>query len=510
MKLSKLLKEVSYELIAGDADIEVEDVAYDSRKVGPGTVFVCVPGFKTDAHQFIPQVIELGAEAIVVSKDISSLGLGEVDDNGEIENEFVLPSDITVVKVADSRLALGLMMAELFGHPERKMTTIGITGTKGKTTTSYMLKSIIESAGRKVGLIGTNGVMIGDKHYNTRHTTPESYELYHYFSMMVDAGCKYMIMEVSSQGIKMHRIAGIQFDIGIFTNISPDHIGPTEHASFEEYLSYKAKLFTLCKDGIINMDDPHYEQMRAGATATMHTIGKSEKADMAALDIKDIYTNDFMGSGFTYRSEKRRYEVKVSIPGIFNTENALAAIAAAELINIPQPSIVEALSKVQVKGRMEIAHVSEHCSVIIDYAHNGMSARSLLATLKAYEPKRLVVVFGCGGNRDPHRRYEMGEAVGETSDFAVITNDNPRFEDPAAIIKDIHIGLDKTAIYKNNKFIEIPDRREAIRWTIEKSEPGDMIAIIGKGHEEYQEVCGERTHLSDREEVDKVIAKLGW
>lgn len=487
MKLEKLLENLEYTLVQGSLDVEIEDIVYDSRKAEPGKLFMCIPGSKIDSHDFIPQVVEAGISAIVISKDVE------------------VPGDVTVIRVEDSRIALNRMSCAVFDYPTKKLTAIGITGTKGKTTTTYMIKSILEAAGKKVGLIGTNGAVIDGETYKTVNTTPESYELQKYFSMMVDAGCEYMVMEVSSQGIMMHRVEGIDFDVCVFTNISPDHIGPNEHASFEEYLSYKAQIFTLCKEGIVCLDDPNYEGMIAGHTCNLRTFGINDKADYSASNIESIYTSDFMGMNFTYRGSKE-YEVKLDIPGIFNIENALAAISVADTLGIDEEAVKKAMATVKVAGRMELAHVSEHCSVIIDYAHNGVSAQSMLKTLKEYNPKRLVVVFGCGGDRDPHRRYEMGEAVGELADLAVITTDNPRFEDPANIIKDIHIGLDPTG----GKYIEILDRKEAIEKTIADCEEGDMIAIIGKGHEDYQEVCGARTHLSDAEEVEKTIKKLGW
>lgn len=485
MKLREITQEIECELISGSLDTEVTDIVYDSRKAGPGMLFVCIPGSKIDSHDFIADVAAKSVSAIVVSRDVE------------------IPEGITAIKVSNPRRALAMMSAALFNYPTRKMKTIGITGTKGKTTTTFMIKSILEAAGHKVGLIGTNGAEIAGEHYKTINTTPESYELQKYFSMMVEAGCEYMVMEVSSQGIKMDRTYGINFDIGLFTNISPDHIGPDEHKDFEEYLSYKSQIFNMCKDGIVNLDAEHYEGMISGATANMHTYSRLSNAEFTASDIKGIHTEDFMGTSFAYNGQKN-FDVLLDIPGVFNVENALAAIATCDLLGIDEAAIKKAMMEVKVAGRMELAYVSKRCSVIIDYAHNGVSAKSMLATLKGYDPKRLVVVFGCGGDRDPHRRYEMGEEVGKVADLAIITTDNPRFEDPDNIIKDIHIGIDPTGC----KSIEILDRREAIKYAITSAEEGDLIAIIGKGHEDYQEVCGVRTHLSDREEVDKVVKEL--
>ena len=517
MTLRDLLDGIEFSLLRGSMDTDVTDVILDSRKVTPGVAFVCIEGTKVDSHTFIPQVVDAGAAAVVISHDAE------------------VPGDAAVIRVPDSRLALALMSAAFFGHPTEKMTCIGITGTKGKTTTSSMIKAILEASGRKVGLIGTNGVWIGDEHYPTKNTTPESYELQQRFSQMAGAGCEYAVMEVSSQGIMMNRVAGISFDLGIFTNISPDHIGPDEHKDFEEYLSWKSKLFRMCKVGLVNRDDANYAAMIQGHTCRLYSFSWTDRQEedkgtrsseaapetpvvfadasgdesfvpsFTASNIKNINTPGFLGFTMDYHG-RSDYTVRVGIPGDFNVYNALAAVSAADLLGVGPEAVKKAMESVRVNGRMELAHVSAHCSVIIDYAHNGVSARSMLATLRSYKPSRLVVVFGCGGNRDPHRRYEMGEAVGSMADLAVITADNSRFEKVEDIMRDIHKGLDPTG----GASIDIPDRREAISYAIENSRPGDLIAVIGKGHEDYQEVNGVRTHFSDREEVDAVLRRLGW
>ena len=440
-----------------------------------------------DAHTFLPQVIEKGASAVVV------------------EREVEVPENVTVIRVADARLALAELSAAWFDHPTRKMTTIGLTGTKGKTTSTYMLKAILEAAGKKVGLVGTNGAVIAGKHYVTNNTTPESYELQQYFHQMVEAGCEYMIMEVSSQGLKMNRVAGISFDYGVFTNISPDHIGPNEHADFEEYMACKGKLFTMCSTGIVNRDDPNWENIVKGHTCKLYTFGCTPEADFEAVNIRHLKKGSFMGIGFDLKG-KAEFPVEVNIPGMFSVYNALSAVSVAVLLGIGSDAIDRALASIKVDGRMELVYASDHCTVIVDYAHNGVSTRSLLSTLRDYNPHRLVVVFGCGGNRDPHRRYEMGEAAGHMADLSIVTADNSRWEKVESIIKDIHIGLDPT----KGKYIDIPDRREAIRYSISHAEPGDVIAIIGKGHEDYQEVNGVKTHFLDREVAEEMIKELGY
>lgn len=486
MTLGQLLEGMAYECLKGSLDTEIRRIVYDSRKNCEGAAFVCVSGTKVDAHTFVPQVMDKKAAAVIVEKPV------------ETEDEAA------VILVPNARVALAELSAAWFGHPTRRMTAIGLTGTKGKTTSTYMLKSILEAAGKKVGVVGTNGAVINGRHYVTNNTTPESYELQQYFYQMAEAGCEYMIMEVSSQGIMMNRVAGMTFDIGIFTNLSPDHIGPNEHASFEEYRSYKGKLFTMCRRGIVNRDDPNWEAVVEGHTCELLTFGRAAASDYRAEQIVPLKRGSFMGISF--RLEGRAdFPVEVNIPGLFNVYNALGVVSAALELGISKEAIQKALAEIRVDGRMELVYASDRFSVIVDYAHNGVSTRSLLETLREYRPGRLVVVFGCGGNRDPHRRYEMGEAAGEMADLSIVTADNSRWEKVEDIMKDIHIGLDKTG----GASFDIPDRREAIRYSIAHAKPGDVIAVIGKGHEDYQEAEGVKTHFMDREVAEEMIKELG-
>ena len=485
-KLSELLNGMEYQLVKGSPDVEICDVIYDSRKVCPGCVFVCISGTKIDAHDFIPEVAAKGAACVVIEKDVE------------------VAEDVTVIRVPKARKALAELSAAHFDHPTEKMTTIGFTGTKGKTTSTYMMKSILEKAGYKVGVVGTNGAVIAGEHFVTNNTTPESYQLQEYFARMVEAGCTHMIMEVSSQGLMMDRVAGINFDIGVFTNLSPDHIGPNEHKSFEEYRAWKGELFKRCRIGIVNADDPNTEALLEGHTCQVITFGCEEGVDYRAVNIQPKQNGRFMGIAFDLEGAQD-LSVEVGIPGLFNVYNALGAVAAALTLKVEHQAILDAIRTIRVNGRMELVYASDAFSVIVDYAHNGVSTRSLLETLRAYQPKRLVVLFGCGGNRDPHRRYEMGEAAGSMADLSIVTADNSRWEKVENIMADIHIGLDPTG----GKAIDIPDRREAIRYSIEHAEPGDVIAIIGKGHEDYQEVEGVKTHFSDREEAEAVLKSLG-
>lgn len=481
------LKELKYELVQGELEIPVKEVVYDSRKAGEETVFVCMKGTNVDSHDFIPTVLAAGTKALVVEREVSGI-----------------PEDVTVLKVENGRNALALLSAARFGYPAEKMVTIGVTGTKGKTTTTYMIKSILEACGKKVGLIGTNGAVIGDKHYATKNTTPESYILEQYFDEMVKAGCEYMVMEVSSQSYLMHRVDGLTFDYGLFLNISNDHIGPGEHESFEEYLYYKKQLLKHCKTAIVNEDDEHFDEIVKGAPSKIYTFSLERPADFEASGIRYVTASDFVGLVFQMMGSYE-LEVKVNVPGRFNAANALAAVAVCSFFDLPKPKVSHGLENLKIDGRMEIAYKSSRMTVIVDYAHNAVSMESLLRTLRDYKPKRLVCVFGCGGNRAKERRYSMGEIGGKLADFCIITEDNSRYEDVQEILTDIKVGLSMTS----GTYIEIPDRRKAIEFAVSHAREGDMIAIIGKGHEDYQEIKGVRYPFLDRQVVQETVEKLG-
>ena len=486
-----LLEKLDYELLQGNLDQEISSLVYDSRKVEKDAMFVCVKGAAVDGHAFAKEVVEKGASVLVVSEDVE------------------VGADVTVIKVADTREALAYLAAAYFDHPADTLKVIGITGTKGKTTTTYMVKSIMENAGFKVGLIGTIEAIIGDEKIPANNTTPESYVVQDYFHKMVEAGCECCVMEVSSQALMLHRVGGIMFDYGLFTNISPDHIGPKEHKSFEEYLFYKSRLLTVCKTGIVNRLTDHYDEVVKDATCRLLTYALNGNADFMGDDIHYASNHDFVGIEFSIHGMLDG-RVRVGMPGKFNADNALAALAVCTLAlsggsgvldDHTKQAILGSLVKVRVDGRMEIAHVSKKCSVIVDYAHNAVSMESLLTTLRDYHPKRLVCVFGCGGNRARDRRYSMGEIGGKMADLCIITADNPRFEKNEDIIKDIEVGLAKT----DGTYLVIPDRREAIFYAIRNAEEGDMIAIIGKGHEDYQEIEGVKHHFLDREVVEEAV-----
>ena len=488
MKLRKICEEIEYTLLQGSLETEVRDIIYDSRKIAPETMFVCMVGAVTDGHKYIPDAIDKGASVIVLERE---------------EEAAQIPENITVLKVASARLALALMSAALFDHPARKLVTIGLTGTKGKTTTTYMIKKVLEMAGKKVGLIGTIGAMIGEEHLPSKNTTPESYELHRMFAAMVEAGCEYVVMEVSSQGLKLDRTAGILFDYGIFTNLSPDHIGPAEHASFEEYMECKSLLFRQCRIGIVNADDEHVDGILKGHTCEVKTFSAEKEADLMASDIGFINEDGKLGMHFKV-SGCMDCQAKVHIPGRFSVYNSMVTMLVCHLAGISDEAILEGLSRVQVKGRVEMLSVSKDYTLIIDYAHNEVSTRSVLTTLMEYHPKRLICVYGGGGNRSKLRRYDMGEVTGEMADLCVLTCDNPRDEEIRDINNDIKVGLARS----NGKYIEIDDRKEAIAYCMKNAKPGDMIVLLGKGHEDYQEIKGVKYHFDEREAVAEILDEM--
>lgn len=486
MKLTQLLERLEYEVVQGSAETEISTLINDSRKVEKGSAFVCIAGAVSDGHTYVQQVAEKGAAAVIV------------------EHEVYAPEYMTVIKVADTRYALAYMSAAYFGYPAEKLKVIGITGTKGKTTTTYMVKSILEDVGHKVGLIGTIEAIIGDETIPANNTTPESYTIQDYFARMVEAGCDSVVMEVSSQGLMLHRTAGIPFEIGIFTNLGEDHIGPNEHKDFDDYKRCKGMLFKQCKTGIANVDDKWFEDVFEGATCETETFGFSEKADLRAVEVEHVSRPGYLGVKY-HVTGRMDFDVEIDIPGEFSVYNSLTAIAVCRHFDVPVENIKKALKVARVKGRIEMIKVSDAFTLMIDYAHNAMSLESLLHTLRDYKPERIVTVFGCGGNRSRTRRYEMGEVAGRLSDFTIITSDNPRFEEPEAIIDDIIIGMKKT----DGDYIAICDRKEAIKYAIENGRPGDVIILAGKGHETYQEIEGVKYDMDERVLIQEVLEELG-
>ena len=482
MKLSDLLEDLQYEVLQGNTDVEITDIQNDSRKVESGNLFFCITGAVSDGHKYAEDVAAKGAAAILVEKEVD------------------VPEAVTVIKVDSTRYAMGMVSSAFYGHPSKALTVIGLTGTKGKTTTTYMIREMLESAGIRTGLIGTIEIIDGKQRIHAENTTPESIRLHKYLRDMVENGLSAVVMEVSSQGLMLDRVAGVDFDYGIFTNLSKDHIGPNEHASFEEYRDWKAKLFTLCKVGIFNADDAYAAYMEEQADCEIVTYGMQASADYRAENVKLYSENGVLGIQYDL-SGKKAGNMIVDLPGEFSVHNSLAAVAVADLLQVDMADITRILKQVKVRGRVEMIPVSNAFTIMIDYAHNAMALESLLTALRAYNPKRLVALFGCGGNRSRDRRFEMGEVSGNLADFTIITSDNPRNEEPQAIIDDIRTGMEKTS----GCYIEIPDRKEAIRYAIMNGKEGDVIVLAGKGHEDYQEICGVKHHMDERDLIREIL-----
>ena len=504
-RLSELIRDISCELICGSADTEIKALVTDSRKLEEGCLFTAVKGLKFDGHSALPQAIEAGAAALLAE-----------DINDELKT-LCEEKGVALVRTTDTREALCYVSAAWFGYPAKSLATIGITGTKGKTTTTYLVRSALEALGYGCGLVGTVEVDTGKRKMHSVNTTPGSFELQSYMAEMRDAGLKAMVMEVSSQGLKMHRTDGIRFDAGVFTNLSPDHIAPGEHEDLEDYISCKALLFSQCVVGCVNGDDGQAERMLRDNTCddTM-SFGLSPECDIYASGIKLEYTDAVPGVSFMLEGlTEKAVSVTLPFPGRFSVYNILAAISAVyislEALGEKRsreetlPAVIEGFRKTLVPGRIELLPVSDEYAMMIDYAHNAMALESLLKTIREYSPGRIVTLFGCGGNRAKSRRYEMGEASGKLSDLTIITSDNPRDEEPEDIIADIITGMKKTG----GEYVTITDRKEAIAWGMHNAKPGDILILAGKGHEDYQEIKGVKHHMDERQLVLQILKEDG-
>lgn len=479
MLLKDLIGDLEVISVKGSEDVEIRGIAYDSRKVKKGYLFVCIDGTTVDGHDYIPQAVENGAAAVVVQKDGN------------------MPEGICAIKTPDTRYALAYLSDAFYGHPSGRFKLTGVTGTKGKTTTTFMIKSILESGGKKVGLVGTLGSRIGDRTLYTERTTPESHDLQSLFSEMVEEGVDSVVMEVSSQGLALHRVSCCEYQIGVFTNLSKDHIAPREHASMEEYLEAKIRLFKMCKKGLVNCDSQYAADVIKKAECEVLTFGIENKADIMAADIiKHPQSVEFKAATPWFTGE-----MKVNIPGKFSVYNALAAIGVCGMMGIPYEAVRAGLERVQVPGRAELVNTGKDFSVMIDYAHSPDSLENILNTVKDYAPGRVVSLFGCGGDRDRTKRPVMGEISGRIADFTIITSDNPRTEDPDAIVNGIEEGIKGTA----GKYVKIVDRREAIKYALDNARPGDVIVLAGKGHETYQTFKDKTIHFDEREVVAELL-----
>ena len=480
MKLRELIKNLSIIEMNADAELEISGVSNDSRKTEKGDMFVAIRGFEADGHKFIPKAVENGAAVILCEEKPSC--------------------DIPYVLVSDSRYGLAIVSRDFFGDPASEMTMIGITGTSGKTSSSYLIKHMLESKlDAKVGLIGTNGNMIGDEFLHTEHTTPESYELHKLFRHMADSGCTHVVMEVSSHSLTLERVAGIHFDVALYTNLSQDHLD--FHGTMEEYAAAKRKLFSMCSLGCFNLDDAWADFMRDGASCrTMTFSTEKNEADLVAKDIR--LTAD--GVRFASVSGDEISITKLGIPGMFSVYNALGTMSVGLALGLSLADCSDAMSSAKgVKGRLEIVPTGRDFSVVIDYSHKPDALEKVLKTLKPVTRGRLIALFGCGGDRDKLKRPIMGRIAADNADLVVVTSDNPRTEDPDEIIREIVAGMkDKRTPTK-----VICDRREAIAWAIDNAAPGDVLLLAGKGHEDYQVVGHEKHHMDEREIVADCLKK---
>ncbi len=480
MKLRELIKNLSIIEMNADAELEISGVSYDSRKTEKGDMFVAIRGFEADGHKFIPKAVENGAAVILCEEKPSC--------------------DIPYVLVSDSRYGLAIVSRDFFGDPASEMTMIGITGTSGKTSSSYLIKHMLESKlDAKVGLIGTNGNMIGDEFLHTEHTTPESYELHKLFRHMADSGCTHVVMEVSSHSLTLERVAGIHFDVALYTNLSQDHLD--FHGTMEEYAAAKRKLFSMCSLGCFNLDDAWADFMRDGASCrTMTFSTEKNEADLVAKDIR--LTAD--GVRFASVSGDEISMTKLGIPGMFSVYNALGTMSVGLALGLSLADCSDAMSSAKgVKGRLEIVPTGRDFSVVIDYSHKPDALEKVLKTLKPVTRGRLIALFGCGGDRDKLKRPIMGRIAADNADLVVVTSDNPRTEDPDEIIREIVAGMkDKRTPTK-----VICDRREAIAWAIDNAALGDVLLLAGKGHEDYQVVGHEKHHMDEREIVADCLKK---
>ncbi|MHB8963188.1 MAG: UDP-N-acetylmuramoyl-L-alanyl-D-glutamate--2,6-diaminopimelate ligase [Saccharofermentanales bacterium] len=489
MKLVQLLEGLSDYSASGDIDVEITNIAYDSRKVRQGSLFVCIDGFVSDGHRYIGQAMEAGAAAVMIQ-------------NG------AFPEGVVSVRVPDSRKGLAHVSAAFFGWPARRLSIVGITGTKGKTTAAFMTDAIFSAAGIDNALIGTIYNKIGNDIVYASRTTPESFELQALLDSCVSRGIGSCVMEVSSQGLALHRVYGCRFETGVYTNLYNDHIGPAEHADMEDYMNAKSLLFDMVDNAVVNIDADYASNMirRASANAgtKIWTLGIRSDAMVRASGIVNVSSKDRIGTSFDLASPWYTGTVFVALPGLFNVYNALCAIACAGIRGVNFDSVVAGLSQVTIKGRVQPVKTGRDFQVIVDYAHNAASLENLLTTMREYVGRRLVCVFGCGGDRAKSRRYEMGETSGRLADFTVITSDNPRTEDPEAILADIETGLKKTA----GRYIRITDRTQAIRAAIQNAQSGDIIIIAGKGHETYQIFADKTIHYDDFEIATEILKEL--
>ncbi|MBO4450191.1 MAG: UDP-N-acetylmuramoyl-L-alanyl-D-glutamate--2,6-diaminopimelate ligase [Clostridiales bacterium] len=500
MLLSDILRELDYRVISGDPDVEVTSVEFDSRRVHEGSVFVCIKGFKTDGHKFVASAAENGAACVIV--EAGREGFGEDELKGILGG-----TSCVLAEAADTKKALALIAATLEGHPERDIAVYGFTGTKGKTTSTFMLRNMFEVSGKGSGLIGTVCNIIGDERIEAVHTTPESSKVFGMMRSLREKNIKNLVMEVSSQGLKLDRVYGLRYRAAAFTNLYEDHISPEEHPDMEDYLNCKLKIFDSCDNAVINADCEPASRVidYASSRCNVLTYGIEAEADFRAENLRPERKGHVTGTTFNVSGRYVSGEFFVALPGKFNVYNALCAIAMAYCAGISEGDIRKVLESISVPGRMQPVENTLGLNILVDYAHNAEALKSAITTLKEYTAGRVITLFGCGGDRPKIRRFEMGEVSGNLSDYTVITSDNPRTEEPAAIIGDILTGINKTT----GKYEVEADRTTAIKLAISMAKPGDTVLIAGKGHEDYQEINGVKHHFDDAEKAYEAVKELG-
>ena len=483
MKLKELLQGINVLECTADPETEITSIAYDSRKAEQGGIFVAISGFASDGNRFIPMAVDKGAAVVVTAR------------KPKLEVPYVL--------VDNDRLALALLGTNFYGKPAESMTMIGITGTNGKTSVTLLLKQVLEEVlGAKVGLIGTMGALVGDEHIESDRTTPESLELQGLFAKMRDAGCTHVVMEVSSHALTLDRVGGMHFDVAAFTNLTEDHLD--FHKTMEAYCDAKAMLFERCSKAVINVDDSYAHRMLDKAKCPVVTASVRGKGNLNAKDL------ELHAEGIRFAAAPvigKPVEVSLPIPGKFTVYNALTVLGIARSLGISLEDSAAALAKAKgVKGRIEVVPTpGKPYSILIDYAHTPDGLENVLSSVKDFCKGRLISVFGCGGDRDPIKRPIMGQIGVKLADFAIITSDNPRTEDPLAIIDDILKGVDTSM----GPYVVVPERRTAIRYAMDIAKKDDIIVLAGKGHETYQEINGVKYHLDEREEVAAHLAEMG-
>ena len=489
MELKKILVGLEGLKAKGNLDLDITGLESNSKNIKEGYMFIAIKGYSVDGHDYINNAIEAGAKVVMVQEGCDL-------------KKIKLPADVTIIMAKDTREALAICSCNFYGNPSRKFKLIGVTGTKGKTTTTYMIKEILEKAGKKVGLIGTIATYInGKKIKDSDRTTPESLELQQLFSKMVEEGIEVVVMEVSSQSLKLHRVDGCKFDIVLFTNFSEDHISKNEHPDMQDYFQSKLKLFHMCKTGIVNVDDLHGAKIpKLFPESNITTYGIDNFANVLAKDI--TITNAYVD--FKVKITDRNERIKTGIPGRFSVYNSLAAICVAQKFGISPEIIKEALLEVRVPGRSELVNNKKELTIMIDYAHSPESLQNILQAAKSYTRGRVISVFGCGGDRDSGKRPIMGEISGKIADYTIITSDNPRTEEPQKIVEQIEDGIKKT----KGKYEVIVDRTEAIEKAIKMANKKDIIILAGKGHEPYQEINGVKYPFDERIIVNEIIDKL--